>query len=87
MNYKRHNWSAPKGAQLTMKITKPEEVTRTYCDICKRDITNGNRYGYYNNSGIPVDICDNGRSFKNDKPCVEKFLFNRSLVAGDVDFN
>lgn len=28
-----------------MKITKTEEVTRTYCDVCGRDITRANQYG------------------------------------------
>jgi hypothetical protein len=28
-----------------MEITQQEEVTRTYCDVCKKDITGGTKYG------------------------------------------
>lgn len=70
-----------------MKLTKLEYVERTYCDICKRDITSSGSYGYYDNNGYPVDICTNGRMFPTDKSCEQKFKFNRGFIAGDIDFD
>jgi len=68
-----------------MRVTKLEEVTRTYCDICKNDITREGCYGYYDNYGKPVDICTGNYSL--GLSCEQTFLKKRGYIAGDIDFN
>ena len=69
-----------------MKIEKMELVTRTYCDMCKADITREGSYGYTDNDGCVVDICS-GRPIINGKQgdvrCETAFLAHRAYLAGD----
>lgn len=70
-----------------MKITKLEEVTRTYCDICNTDITREAQYGYYNVNGNPVNICSGRPRPVGTQSCEERFLARRAYLSGDRDFN
>ena len=69
-----------------MKITRMESVTRTYCDVCKRDITMSNRYSTYDNEGNEVDLCMSSVP-RGDLSCEKKFEFKKKYISGDVDFN
>lgn len=68
-----------------MKVTKMEEVTRTYCDVCKKDITASNRLSKCDNDGNPIDLC---MSYvpKGELSCEQKFMFKKKYISGDVDF-
>ncbi len=70
-----------------MEVTRLEQVTRVYCDVCFEEITNRTRRIYVDTKGEPVTICDNGQQFKGDVTCDVKFLTMRSYLSGDKDFN
>jgi len=65
-----------------MEVTKMESVTRIYCDVCKQDITNSNRYGDTNADGSKADICTGG----GHPSCYDKWKFARDYIAGDHSF-
>ena len=66
-----------------MQVTKLENVTRTYCDVCGLECA-GTYYGDVDGEGVQRDIC--GRRTEG-KTCHEKFTFKRAFNAGDIDFN
>ena len=69
-----------------MKITKTEEVTRTYCDVCNTDITRSN----YASEG-DADFCmeskfkvkrydyKNGKDFDLTVTCAEIYSLNNQV--------
>lgn len=77
-----------------MKITRLEEVTRTYCDMCGKDITHENKYGLIDNDGNYKDVCTgypktwlkSWQLPKEAQTCEQWFLQDKALKAADIHF-
>ena len=54
-----------------MKRTMTEEVTRTYCDVCNKDVTRANSSSFMS-KGVEITVCSD--SFYYDRYEKTKFI-------------
>lgn len=65
-----------------MEVTTTEPVTRILCDVCKKDITNGTRYGAgMDKPGQEWVTCDGGE-YRLDEGHSTRLVFDNSKRVG-----